>query len=202
MVGVPIGRAGSLHMEAERRHIIRKRVMSHAVNIPNRVERGSLTSDRLRELLRYNPETGMFLWIVTRGKNRIGGKEAGALNNERRRVIRVDYRMYYAHRLAWLYVTGKWPERAIDHIDGDPSNNRWSNLRAATLAQNAWNMARTSRNTSGEKGVDFFKQYGKWRAQVKANGRVHFLGHFENKDEAIETVRCARARLHREFARN
>lgn len=159
-----------------------------------------LTAERLRALLNYDPNTGQLVWLHDRGRNAIRGKAAGATNNLGRVVIRVDYRMYYAHRLAWLWMTGAWPEVVVDHIDGNPSNNRWSNLRAATYSQNAWNTRRIARNASGHVGVHFFKQYGCWRSCISANGKTRFLGHFKNKADAVAAYEVARAEMHGEFA--
>lgn len=176
--------------------------MADATNTQNLTARKPLTAERLRELLRYDPATGVFTWLCKRGENDVSGKMAGVLNNERRRVIRVDYRMYYAHRLAWLYMTGEWPADKVDHRDGDPSNNRWSNLRAATGPQNGWNMRRNVRNTSGVKGVTYVKRWRNWRAMVTANGRARLVGDFKSKSAAEAAIRVARENLHGEFARH
>ena len=88
----------------------------------------SLTAARLRELLHYNPDDGLFRWRVA-GPKRVVGAPAGSRQRIGYIVIRVDGRLHYAHRLAWLHTTGAWPAASIDHIDGDKGNNRWVNLR-------------------------------------------------------------------------
>lgn len=160
----------------------------------------TMTASELRELLRYDPETGEFVWLQDRGRNPRSGRRAGAVTSENRIIIRVNYRIYFAHRLAWLYMTGEWPERLVDHIDGNPSNNRWRNLRAATPAQNAMNSRRKPNKVSGIVGVHFFKQYGMWRSCISANGQTRFLGYFREIEDARAAYEAARRDLHGEFA--
>lgn len=108
---------------------------------------------------------------------------------------------YAAHRLAWLIVTGRWPEHTIDHINGDPSDNRFCNLREATAAENLRHRGIMKSNKSGVKGVHWFKQYNKWRAIIVARGKQIFLGHFDNIEDAKAAYRQAAVELHGEFAR-
>jgi hypothetical protein len=95
----------------------------------------TLTVERLRELLTYDPETGELRWRVTR-RRAAKGSLAGTLNRNGYRNIEVEQRCYKAHRLAWLYVTGEWPKETIDHINCKRDDNRWANLRQATTAEN------------------------------------------------------------------
>ena len=97
-----------------------------------------ITQARLKELLRYDPETGVFTWRAT-GKGRRLNRQAGTVQATGYLTITIDWRIHLAHRLAFLYVVGDWPPNEIDHIDGDQSNNRWCNLRPATRSQNMAN---------------------------------------------------------------
>lgn len=91
---------------------------------------------------------------------------------------------YQASHLAWLYVKGEMPSKAIDHINGIRSDNRIINLREATLSQNAMNRIKAANNTSGYKGVSFHKQSGKWQASIKINGKQKYLGLFLSQKQA------------------
>lgn len=166
-----------------------------------------ITADRLRELLHYDPETGVFTRRV-RTSNRIRiGDEAGDVRKFRPngfyRRISLDDRRYLAHRLAWLYVHGEWPptDVYIDHIDGNGLNNRIKNLRLATRSQNGANRALQSNNTSGIKGVHWAARSKKWKAQVSVGGRVKSLGYFESIDDATAAYRAATEQYFGSFAR-
>jgi hypothetical protein len=145
-----------------------------------------LTAERLRELLHYNPVTGDFSWLVGRPKASRGAV-AGCLPPSGYRTIRIDGQIYLAHRLAWLYMTGTWPENLIDHKDRNQSDNRWDNLREATHSQNHQNQHARRDSSSGIKGVYRHKQTsGSWVASLKINGR-HLRGCFPSMEEAIAT---------------
>lgn len=159
----------------------------------------SLTQERLKELLHYDPETGAFVWKVNRGPLKAGAP-AGTLNNGYIR-IRVDKKLDYAHRLAWLYMTGESPEQHIDHRDGNRTNNKWVNLRLATLSENNRNVGLQRNNTSGAKGVTRNGKHG-WMAQVVHNRQHHYLGTFRSVAEAATAALRARNALHGEFANN
>ena len=141
-----------------------------------------VSAERLRELFNYDPATGVFTRKVSAGGVR-AGTIAGCKNADGYLVIRVDGALYYAHRLAWVYVHGTAPVH-IDHVDTDKSNNRISNLREATPLQNNWNVGRNRRNTSGYKGVSFHRQSGKWVARIKLSGKYASLGLFSTPQEA------------------
>jgi hypothetical protein len=144
-----------------------------------------LTQKRLRTLLYYDPDTGAFMWLVDHKKSR-AGDIAGWLNSSGYVYIRVDGRLYEAHRLAWLYVNGEFPKREVDHVFGLRDDNRISQLREATRMQNSQNATTPSNNTSGATGVSFHKASRKWRAYIHADGVAHYLGYFKNLDDAIE----------------
>ncbi len=158
-----------------------------------------LTQDRLKEVLTYNPETGVFRWKAKPAGNVAVGSVAGTTNNKGYRYISVDSRRYRAHRLAWLYVHGKWPADQIDHIDGKRGNNRIANLREATNTQNQQNRGVSKSNTSGFKGVVWNKQTRKWQATIRIWGRQIFLGSFDTIERAAAAYSAAAARHHGEF---
>ena len=119
--------------------------------------------------------------------------------------ISVNGLTYVAHRLAWLYMTGKWPTVLIDHKNGDKMDNRFANLREATYLQNFWNRGKRSDNTSGYKGVSYnrkLKKYGA-RVTVKKNGVTehNHIGVFDTAEEAYEAYKKAALEAFGEFAR-
>lgn len=147
-----------------------------------------LTQDRLKQLLEYNPDTGGFRWVVTKGRAKAGAW-AGATDAYGYRVIRIDGVLYKAHRLAWLYTHGKWPEGLVDHINRVPGDNRLRNLREVTQSENMHNAARNTK--SGVPGVRWRAERNKWVAQIRVGYRHHVIGSFACKDEAIRARRAA-----------
>jgi len=141
------------------------------------------TLERLRELLDYDPSTGTFTWLVSRG-NAIAGSIAGCVNGEGYWQIQIDGKRYYAHRLVWLHVHGVWPANQIDHINGVKDDNRLANLREATQSENKRNTGTYRNSTSGVKGVHFYKATGKYQAQSKLNGKLHHLGYHATLEAA------------------
>ena len=156
---------------------------------------------RLRELFRYDPETGAWTHLKARQRVRAGtpaGSPYGGLGYWR---LSVDGRGYLAHRLAWLYMTGEWPKLQIDHINGDRADNRWSNLRLASNGQNKANSRRARNNTSGYKGVQYNARLGRWYSSVTARGHRTYLGCFSTPQEAHRAYLAMAERLHGEYAR-
>lgn len=151
-------------------------------------------------MLYYNPDTGEFKRLIHTNNRTIG--TCGHTNELGYRIIRLNNKRYYAHRLAWFYMTGKQPESYIDHIDGNPSNNVWSNLRLATPKQNTYNKKIPKSNSSGVKGVCWNKNLGKWQAGIKYQYKSIHLGLFDNLEDAAEAVRVKRLELHNEFSNN
>ena len=145
------------------------------------------TYARLREVLHYEPETGHFRWIKMLASRGPVGAIAGQVEQGYVR-IRIDGRRYFAHRLAWLYVTGEWPKQEIDHIDGMSDNNRFANLREATRGENRRNSRKGKETKSQFKGVVYApysrSKTRKWRAIITAAKRTHHLGYFETPEEA------------------
>ena len=141
-----------------------------------------LTQARLKDILHYDAETGVFTWLV-RPNNRIRIGDIAGRFNGRSTMIRVDGVSYFAHRLAWLYMTGAWPINQIDHIDGNPLNNRIVNLRDVTQSVNMQNLRRAqSRNKSGVLGVSLDR--GRFRASIDIDGRTTYLGYFSSPELA------------------
>lgn len=144
-----------------------------------------ITQPELKEIFFYEEDTGNFIRRISRGKER-KGVVAGKIDHTQRKPyvrIHINYVHYYAHRLAWLYVTGFWPKYEIDHIDGNVTNNKWNNLRDVTHQENNKNQKLSSRNKSGHYGVRKCKN--KWVAFIDENGKTIILGRFHSKIDAI-----------------
>lgn len=154
--------------------------------------------ERIRSLLDYDPDTGVFRWREAVG-GRMAGQSAGTLHSKGYRRIKLDGRHHFAHRLAWLYVTGEWPDRAIDHMNGDKTDNRIANLRLATASENNMNMGVRRFSKTGLKGVS--PQRKKYMAQISANGKRHYLGLFQTPEEAHQAYLQRARELHGDFAR-
>jgi len=152
----------------------------------------NLIADRLRELLNYDRETGIFTWAITRRGCR-KGSVAGCKMKHGYIAIRLDDALYTAHRLAWLHVTGEWPANQIDHINRDRADNRFSNLRAVTNAENAQNQ-KARANKSGFTGVR--KENSKWLAEIKINYKPIRIGLFETPEAAHEAYVAAKRKYH------
>lgn len=161
----------------------------------------TVTAERLRELLSYDEETGEFVWRVRRGGRAYAGTVAGTVMKIGYRHIRIGGKFHYAHRLAWFYVHGRWPTHQIDHVDRDRQNNRISNLREATNAENGRNSIAAPRNTSGFKGVSWHRNCEKWKAQIKYNGRQMHIGLFDSAEAAHDAYAIKAKKLHGKFAR-
>lgn len=158
-----------------------------------------LTAARLRELLHYNPETGAFVNRVRRGRI-AAGTPAGSPHCCGYIQIQVDGYNYLAHRLAWLWMTGKWPADGIDHRDLNRSNNRWDNLRPGNRSQNNTNCRAHRDSKSGIKGVRQHRT-GRWEARVCANRVTIYLGLFDTPEEASAAYFAKARELHGEYAR-
>lgn len=139
-----------------------------------------LTQKQLKEILHYNPETGVFIRKSTKNK-------AGYISKAGYVIIYVLGKQYRAHRLAWLYMHNKHPNK-IDHKDHNGENNKINNLRNTDNLGNSRNLSISKANKSGVVGVGFYKRTGLWRAQININNKSKHLGYFNDKFEAI----CAR----------
>ena len=151
----------------------------------------TLTAERLRSVLHYEPETGIFTRKVSTSPRIKVGDAAGCPGGHGYLQIRVQNRKYLAHRLAWLYVYGEWPKDQLDHINRNRSDNRIANLREVTNKQNMQNASKSSRNTSGHPGAYWLKQSSKWVAKITHNYKLIHLGCFNTIEEAIAARKAA-----------
>lgn len=157
-----------------------------------------ITAERARELLAYDPDTGILTWRISRGNGVCAGAIAGRVNAGGYRQVTCDNRMYLAHRLAWLIHTGEWPtSEDIDHINRENDDNRWTNLREATHAENGRNRKLSSNNKSGVSGVH--QCNGRWIARIKIDGRHTHLGSFKELGEAAAVRKAAEQKYYGEF---
>ncbi len=154
-----------------------------------------------RDFLLLNTESGELFWKKKPNRNIVVGSEAGTVRPDRYRVISINRQRILAHRLVWALMHGEQPPDEIDHIDGDPSNNRPSNLRAASHAQNVANQKSSRRNTSGVRGVYFSRARGKWVAQITAAGDKKYIGIFSSISDAQAAYNSAAERNFGAFVR-
>jgi hypothetical protein len=148
------------------------------------------TVEELRQWLDYDPATGVLTWKVRRGRSKVGQRAGFVDKSNGYRKLCLRGVNVSEHRLIFLLVTGNWPTRDIDHINNDKEDNRWVNLREATKSQNVMNVPKRADNSSGFKGV--IANGSKWRAFVKVEGRLTWLGSFDTFEEAVaERVKAA-----------
>ena len=139
-----------------------------------------ITQSKLKQLVKYDPDTGEFVSLADRGKTKCG-QRLGCKNRLGYIEIGMLWKKYKAHTLAFLYMTGEFPDE-IDHADGDPSNNKWSNLRLATRQENMWNRGVNVNSQTGVKGVHPYKD--KFKVQFRVFGKKVYLGLFNDLQEA------------------
>ncbi len=155
-----------------------------------------LTHERLKAVIHYDPETGAFTWINPSGKRAKAGTPAGCWSRGYLK-IGIDGKEYGGNRLAWLYVYGEWPANEVDHINGNPSDNRIANLRDIDHRLNIQNQRRPHRvNTSGLLGVHWTVSKGKWKASMSHMNKSVHIGYFKTPEEASEAYVNAKRRLH------
>jgi hypothetical protein len=151
-----------------------------------------ITAQELKANLSYDPETGVFHWRRRQARSSARGC-AGAIDAYGYVVIRVNKKLYKAHRLAWLYMTGEWPENGLDHKNRIKSDNRFANLRDVSQSTNMHNAQRRSK--SGVVGVVWDNRRQKWRAQIKIGYKHIYLGRFDTFEQAVAERRAAERRL-------
>lgn len=158
------------------------------------------TAQRLKDELSYEPDTGLFDWKVSKSGRRLR-PFVGTLNGKGYRTLRFEGTSILAHRVAWFLMTGEFPKKTIDHINGCRSDNRWCNLREATQQQNSMNRGPQTNNKSGYVGVSWHKKCKRWRAEINAKGRKIHIGMFKNIEDAARAYDAMALRLHGKWAR-
>ncbi len=158
-----------------------------------------LTLELARAALNYDPETGEFIRVG--GRSDYVGRVAGTTHASGYRFVQVNRKLYLGHRLAWFMTYGVFPEKHIDHINGDKLDNRISNLRLATRSQNLGNRGVQKNNTSGAAGVSWQKSVGRWQAKIMHEGRDRYLGTFDRVEDAKAAYDKEALRLRGEFAK-
>jgi hypothetical protein len=148
----------------------------------------SITSEELKRLLTYNHNSGEFNWksrtdVSKSWNSRYAGRSAGTECNGYVKIS-INKKIYYAHRLAYLFMEGVEPDGEIDHIDGDRKNNRYENLRLVTSMENKRNMSTPRNNSSGTMGVRYRKDKNKWLAYISINNKSVHLGYFTSRELA------------------
>ena len=153
---------------------------------PNQKNEALLSHKQLKELLHYESETGLFFWKVSRTSSIKVGDIAGSYVSNGYILINIGRTRYRAHRLAWFYVYGEWPNNQLDHKNQDKSDNRLLNLRECDHSLNSKNMPMRSDNKSGVTGVCWHKQNEKWSTEIKVNSKKIFLGCFNDIKDAVK----------------
>lgn len=163
-----------------------------------------MEQERLKQLFSYNAATGQFTRRIN-SRTAKAGEIAGYVNKNGYVYISVDGKPQLAHRMAWIYVYGVPPSKFIDHINRNPSDNRIANLRECTQHENMQNISKFKANTSGIKGVYWAGTINKtapWLVQIRAYGKLHYVGYFATKEEAAKARIVAADKLHGKFARH
>ena len=142
-----------------------------------------LTQQTLKEYLHYCPTTGIFTWIKSRKD--LLSTEAGSIYKRGYKYITLLGSRYMAHRLAWLYMYGTWPNSQIDHINHVRTDNRINNLREVGVEENSRNKSRALNNTSGATGVTWNPKISKWKVRIGVKGKRVHIGYFNNMQEAV-----------------
>lgn len=157
-----------------------------------------VTQVRLKELLDYSSDTGIFRWRIARGRVK-PGDIAGSLHKKTGYwQLMLNHKHYLAHRLAWFWLYGQWPNGDLDHKNSARTDNWISNLREGTPSQHS---AHAKGRRDGLKGVSWHKRNKKWQARIRKNGKQIFLGMFDTEAAGHESYWAAAQRLYGEFAK-
>lgn len=157
-----------------------------------------LSYEEVSELLEYRPDVGgsCLVWKRSSGRAFIGHR-AGSPDPKRRYWrLKLLGKLRSAHQIVWLLNTKAWPEKHLDHVDGDPENNTFTNLRLCSRAENLQNQSRNRKNASGRIGAHWRKDAGKWVSEIQIEGKRSFLGYFSSAEEAHNAYLEAKAKLH------
>lgn len=160
---------------------------------------GDLTHQQLLAALIYDPYSGQFFWRDRPGARRVRSGDVAGCRAGTKIIIGLNGKLFAAHRLAWLYMTGDWPVALVDHINCDPYDNRWTNLRQATQAENLRNRTKTRANTTGFKGVSLCRDTGRYVAYIKYNYKTKYLGRYDTAQEAHAAYCAAASEIHGKF---
>jgi hypothetical protein len=161
----------------------------------------ALTQERLKEVLYYHPESGDFVRLVALCGRALVGQQVGTPDAAGYLTSKIDGKTYKLHRLAFLYVLGRWPDPECDHRDMVKNNNEWSNLREASLGENRRNVGPRKGNTTGIKGIRFDRRRGTYVVDLQTNKQRHNYSGIKTLEEAIEVCAQLLVTFHGEFAR-
>lgn len=147
--------------------------------------------ETLRKVLEYDQDTGLFTWIKNDIKSnqwhsRFEGRVAGHRDAAGYVIINFESKSYKAHRIAWYFMTGGWPDKQIDHIDRIKDNNKWKNLRLASNQENQFNTIHQKNSITGVRGVGLNRITGRWYSRITHNGKTYWLGYCYSQEEAVE----------------
>ena len=155
-----------------------------------------LTKDIVLSLLEYDKSSGIFKWKESRGGYAKKGMVAGGVDSKGYVQIKINRKLYLAHRLVWLVEFGQFPKMHIDHVDRNPKNNAIQNLRLCTRFENQQNVGVRKTNTSGHVGVSYVKRSNKWLSYISVNKKTVRLGLFESIGDAVDARTNAKSKFH------
>lgn len=156
-----------------------------------------LKAERAKELLDYNPKTGAFRWRIDLCNGKIKEGSLAGSTSKGYRQIRVEGKIYRAHRLAWLITYGRWPGKELDHVNGIKDDNRIENLREVTHQENLQNLNLVDgKGSSRYIGVSWHKGNRKWRSSIAINGRTKCIGYFDDESKARDAYISAKKQYH------